>query len=221
MFYVGVDLGQVRDFTAIAVVERAGLTDGWDPVVYAWKKKTMLRVRYLERLAPGATYPEAAERVAAVTRSPELNQRCHLAVDATGVGRPVVDLLRGMRLGSTSFLPAVITGGDSESYTDGYYRLPKRDLMTWLQVLLQRKELQIAAALQWRPALMEEMRQMEVRGTQAGREQYGAWREGAHDDLVFAVALACWAAKKAHPGMVNGEQRYWQMPWRVRGLYGE
>lgn len=71
----------------------------------------------------------------------------HLAVDATGVGRPVVDLLRGKRLGSTRFLPAVITGGDSESYADGYYRVPKRDLMTWLQVLLQRGQLQIAAAM--------------------------------------------------------------------------
>ena len=60
-------------------------------------------------------------------------------------------------------LAAVITGGENESYAEGYYRLPKRDLMTWLQVLLQREELQIAAALQWRPALMEEMRAMEVK----------------------------------------------------------
>jgi hypothetical protein len=66
-----------------------------------------------------------AERVAEVARWPELNQRRHLAVDATGGGRPVVDLLRGKRLGSARFLPTVITGGESESYAEGYYRLPK------------------------------------------------------------------------------------------------
>jgi hypothetical protein len=31
-----------------------------------------------------------------------------------------------------------------------------------------------------------------VRTTAAGHEQFGVWREGQHDDLVFAVALACW-----------------------------
>ena len=98
MFYVGVDLGQARDFTAIAVVERAGLQDGWDPVVYAWKKKTVLRVRYLERVPLGTAYPDVVERVVGVTRAPKLTGRCDLALDATGVGRPVVDLLEGRRL---------------------------------------------------------------------------------------------------------------------------
>jgi hypothetical protein len=31
---------------------------------------------------------------------------------------------------------------------------------------------------------------------QAGRDSYGAWREGTHDDLLLAVALSCWAAEK-------------------------
>jgi len=219
-FFVGVDLGQARDPSAIAVVEFGALRDGWDAVAAAWKKKTVLRLRHLERIALGTTYPEVAERVAGVTRSAELNQRRHLAVDATGVGRPVVDLLRGKRLGSTRFLPATITGGESESYADGYYRLPKRDLMTWLQVLLQREQMQIAASLKWRTALMEEMGAMEVKTTGPGREQYGAWREGAHDDLVFAVALACWAAKTANPEMARGDGGYWQAPRSVLGLYG-
>ena len=30
-----------------------------------------------------------------------------------------------------------------------------------------------------------------------GQEQYGVWREGKHDDLVLAVALACRGARKA------------------------
>jgi hypothetical protein len=41
---------------------------------------------------------------------------------------------------------------------------------------------------------------------EGGRGQYGAWREGTHDDLVFAVALACWAAEKTDP---RPPERYW------------
>ncbi len=74
-----------------------------------------------------------------------------------------------------------------------------------MQVLLQRGELQIAAGLKYGAELAAEMAAMQVKVTSAGREQFGAWREGTHDDLVFAVALACWGSKKAYPGGA-GEQ---------------
>jgi hypothetical protein len=32
----------------------------------------------------------------------------------------------------------------------------------------------------------------EVRTTQSSNETFGAWREGTHDDLVLAVAMAAW-----------------------------
>jgi hypothetical protein len=60
-----------------------------------------------------------------------------LAVDATGVGRPVVEMLKFARLGCR--LRAVtITGAESESYVDDYYHVPKRHLVTGMQMLLQR-----------------------------------------------------------------------------------
>jgi hypothetical protein len=36
-----------------------------------------------------------------------------------------------------------------------------------------------------------------VKITAAANETFAAWREGAHDDLVLAVALACWHADRA------------------------
>ena len=39
---------------------------------------------------------------------------------------------------------------------------------------------------------------MQVKVTPAGNEQFAAWREGEHDDLVFAVALARWGFKKCN-----------------------
>ena len=58
-----------------------------------------LRLRFLERLPLGTPYPDVVERVVKVTRAPELRDRCRVAVDGTGVGRPVLDLLRRARPG--------------------------------------------------------------------------------------------------------------------------
>ena len=197
-YLAGLDLGQSQDFTALVVVERAELKGEWDPVAYAYRKETALRLRNLERMPLGTPYPEMVERVREVMGWPELGGRCRLAVDATGVGRPVVDLLRSGRLGC-SLWPVTITGGDAEGSGDGYYRVPKRDLIVGLQVLLQGEGLQIAAGLSEGATLMREMMGMRVKVSNSGYERYGAWREREHDDLVLAVALACWCVKKVFP----------------------
>jgi hypothetical protein len=37
---------------------------------------------------------------------------------------------------------------------------------------------------------------MRVKVTLNGHEMYEHWRSGDHDDLVLAVALACWQARR-------------------------
>jgi len=86
-YFVGVDLGQSRDFTAIAVVERGLRTGPWDPVMCAWRKLATLELRYLERLELGTPYPEVVERVV----QGKCQANCLLtgvAIGATGSGRP-------------------------------------------------------------------------------------------------------------------------------------
>jgi hypothetical protein len=53
------------------------------------------------------------------------------------------------------------------------------------------------------------MTEMRVKVTAGGREQFGGWREGEHDDMVLAVALACWGMKKARPRRVDGLDDWW------------
>ena len=43
--------------------------------------------------------------------------------------------------------------------------------------------------------LVKKMAEMRVKISGVGNEQYGAWRSGEHDDLVLAVALACWGER--------------------------
>ena len=127
--------------------------------------------------------------------------------------------------------PVLITGGDLPHREQGYFMVPKRDLVTGLVVRLERGQLKIAEGLKDGEELMRELAGMRVRVTASGREEYGAWRAGEHDDLVLAVALACWGGTKNYPGdggvsagyaQRDGEQG-WEREMRkvVRKLVGE
>ncbi len=113
-------------------------------------------------------------------------------VDATGVGRPVVDMLREAKV--KPLAAVTITGGETVTRDGKDYRVPKRDLVSMLQVLLQNDWLKIAEGLPLAQVLVREMQNFRVKiSLSTGHDE--AWREGDHDDLVLAVALACWYAK--------------------------
>jgi hypothetical protein len=42
---------------------------------------------------------------------------------------------------------------------------------------------------------VKELQGLRVKVNSAGRESFSAWRDGEHDDLVLAVALAGWRAQ--------------------------
>jgi hypothetical protein len=211
-FFIGLDLGQSHDFTAIAIVERAVLKKEFNPAVWAFRKEVQLHLRHLERVPIGTPYPDVVRRVVDITRSPRLTGPVHLAVDNTGVGVAVVDMLRAARPKAV-LLPVTITAGDTENSCHGAHRVPKRNLIVGLQVLLQQGGLRIAADLKHAPTLLAELMAMQVKITAAGNEQLGAWREGTHDDLVFAVALAIWAVGKAYPKRKGHVDEWWHNPY--------
>jgi len=80
-YFVGLDLGQSQDFTALAIAERVELEGAWDAARWAHRKMAALDLRYLERIPLRTEYPEVVERVRRVTQSGELKERCHLVVD--------------------------------------------------------------------------------------------------------------------------------------------
>ena len=52
-----------------------------------------------------------------------------------------------------------------------------------------------------------------------GREQYWVWRKGKHDDLVLAVALACWGARRVFPRTAR-DVGLWVRGWQARRGFG-
>lgn len=207
-YFVGLDLGQVRDHTAVAVVtpddlykealalnaERRrrrypdrDLVEPHDPIY---------EVVHLERLPLGTRYPDVVDHIDALLATPPLRGNAELAVDATGVGAAVVDMLLKASL---SFKRVVITAGESETRDGDTHRVPKRNLVATPQVLLQGRRLKIASDLPDAETLTEELLNFRHEVTRSANEVYGAWREGDHDDLVLAVALAVWAAQRTPP----------------------
>jgi hypothetical protein len=207
-YFAGLDLGQTRDYTAIAVVsfddirkEAVRLAEelyrlGGRRVSEDELPEPRLEVVHLERMPLGTSYPNVVQRVRALMETPPLKGNAELVVDATGVGAAVVEMLRETGLWFRSVL---ITAGDKEVREGTTYRVPKRDLIAAPQVLLQSRKLKIAAALPEAETLVEEFQNFRYEITRSGNDTYAAWREGDHDDLVLAVALAVWMAQKSSP----------------------
>ncbi len=200
-FYVGLDLGQSTDYTALAVIEDASKVNP------AGGTEKALHLRHLERYPLGRPYTEMADAVARLVRDERLVTEIHapgeptvyrrppeLVVDATGVGKAVVDMLRerGLR-----FKAVTITGGDKTKYSARGASVPKRDLVSALEVPFNSGTLKVAEGLELWPALKAELLTFRRKiNLKTAHDSYEHWRASDHDDLVLAAALACWWAAK-------------------------
>ncbi|HEU4700686.1 MAG TPA: hypothetical protein VFS40_15990 [Gemmatimonadales bacterium] len=202
-YILGLDLGQASDWTAMAVLQRiVTVRDAERPIKvngvtcmerYREALPAEFPCRHLERAPLGTSYPTIVARVRGLMFDPAIRGQTALVVDATGVGRPVVDMLREAGLKP---IPVTITGGDAVSRDGAGWRVPKRDLVGAVQVLLQSQRLKFAAEMPLVSTLVAELKAFRVKVSEQGHDSYGAWREGSHDDLVLALAVAAWYGER-------------------------
>jgi hypothetical protein len=107
-YYLGLDLGQAQDFTAICIAERTELVRG----NLAARPGATYQVRHLERPALGTPYPAIVARVRELVGRQPLRGQVTVVADATGVGAAVIDLLRDAHLDAPLYA-VTITGGDT------------------------------------------------------------------------------------------------------------
>ena len=213
-FVAGLDLGQKADRTAICLGRatfdpRASVADA--------HKTNRLDVLGLRRYPLRTAYPRIVELVRETMASPALHfdNLGHypeplpppvLLVDATGVGASTVDQFLDAGLACT-IIPVTITAGQQAGegrWNDtavASWSVPKKDLVHAALTFFESRRLRIAEGMPEADVLLAELESFKVRVTLAGNEQYGAGpvgmeghREGEHDDLVLAVAMAAWWA---------------------------
>jgi hypothetical protein len=115
---LGADIGQAVDPSTIAVLEG-------------------FAVRHVERVPLETPYPVVADRIAAVARA----AGAAIAVDSTGGGRAVVDLLR-----ERGFTPIAVTlhGGKVVRRTANGISIPRHAFFRPLEAAVQQGRLEVA-----------------------------------------------------------------------------
>ena len=197
---VSIDLGQANDFTAMVIVEARGAqrevtTNGRTRIV-EMMPLVQVDVRWIERLNEKVryTYTEMALMVRQRIRQlavEEPRKPRYFVVDRTGVGMGVIEMFAEL-----SPIGITITGGNQVTRAgDQDYNVPKRDLVSPAQVLLQNHVLRIAASLPHAELLKKELLAFRQKISISGHDTYEAWREAAHDDLVLALGMAIWTAQ--------------------------
>jgi hypothetical protein len=197
-YFLGLDLGQSIDFTALSILERERvITSELRPSKYRLPRLVEtehppnLTCLYLKRYAIGTSYPAIVEDVCGIAADPQI-AGVEVVVDGTGVGRPIVDLFRA-RL---RYLIAItIHGGDSVSREGHYWRVPKRDLIGTLVSAAQSKRLKLVSDMPEVRTLEQELLNFRVKISETGHDSY-SHRDGEHDDLVLSLALGCWWASR-------------------------
>jgi hypothetical protein len=182
-YFCGLDLGQLSDPSALAILER--IEDG------VWLR---YECKYLERFPLGTPYPRIVERVGELLTRTPLARNCRLVIDNSGVGVAVADMFHEAGI---PYLGLTITGGVGwHRETARRWHVSKHLLVSTVQKFLSSEALGISRQLPEAALLRTELQNFRVKISKTAQEVYEA-REGQHDDLVLALAVGLFVAE--HP----------------------
>lgn len=202
----GLDLGQSRDWTALACLG----VRRYDPGFVGPRDKS-IHVTKLGRRRR-LPYTEIADEVVKL----DLDL---LVVDFGGVGRAVVDILVERarrtewkaRIVPVNIVKSAAAMSEHHEARGKYFSVPKVDVVESINVAQQERGMRIPDTVSGR-LLRKEMQEFRAKKTEAGNDQFAA-REGKYDDLVLALGLVCWWTLR----FGNRELNLWTPGERVDG----
>lgn len=189
-FHVGCDLGKKRDPSTLAVIEAQ----------WSHGKRTYL-VSYLKRFSLSMLYTDIAHKLAnmdtqlkAIAAKQRKTALVHYNLDATGLGGPICEVV-SEQLPLADIKRVYITGGINTTEGADYneYHVPKGQLVSGLMAAFDASVIYMAGRSKEINAVVDELANFEIHISEAGHDSYYA-APSKSDDLVIALALACWSA---------------------------
>jgi|ERR1700726_899674 len=179
---------------------------GQEPVM-----RSEYTVKQIRRLPLNTSYPDVAIHLADMLRKDVFkNRKVRLLIDVTGVGRPVYDALKLEMLmhyynaevnhhlsGGIEFKMSErhtlqlkpISFVHGEIYNRSKGTLGKAFLVSRLQTLFQWRRFHAPDTKEVK-AMIEELLVYEIKVDDKGKDTYGSFKTGAHDDLATAAGLS-------------------------------
>jgi hypothetical protein len=146
----------------------------------------LYRVGYLTRIPLRTPYPAIVATVKQMLS--RLPRWTPVAIDYTGIGRPVFDMFVEAGIAPVGLL---ITGGGTTTWEGRIAHVPKVTLISRLIALLHQGVLKVHRDLPEAQVLIKELRDYRGSYTEAGNLVFNA-RSGRHDDILLATAIAAW-----------------------------
>lgn len=184
---LGLDLGQQNDYSVLSAVE-LDLSISKD-------SRAIYQIPYIKRYPLKTNYSFIVDDVFNIVDKFGLNKDALLVVDYTGVGRPVVDLFRER---GAKPLALTITGGNKSHWPSKIEaNVPKREIVSYLQIVLQSGRLKIAKELSLINKLVDEFLSFKLKIVDSGNTiksiMEGSY--GINDDIVMSIGIAIWAGE--------------------------
>jgi hypothetical protein len=199
---LGVDVGQRVDYTAAVLVELKYVEENGQEYLF-------FNVRSVERFPLGTTYATVRDTLLTAFKNWEAHvsrengsseHRPYIVLDATGVGAGLYDLLeekvREFHGLEGRLIRVTITGGESEPRVEGSgIYLPKAKMVSSLIAAIQSGRMAFPDT-RLADELRDEILNFDLSSRGTGTPELGALKSGTHDDLVTALGLACFHARR-------------------------
>lgn len=204
-YFTGIDIGQVADSTAYAVIERhravadlENLHEGWHERAKKEARETPTRLDlvWADRIPLGVPYPAQVEILRDVLLRPQL-RGCAVYLDATGVGLGPYQMLKQAGIRNIHGIKITGSTGPAKQTPDGW-NVGKLELVSALQIEMQTGRLRIGSRIPHAATLVRELKEFRSRQNASGHLTFNA-REGQHDDLVLALSYAVFGALRPTP----------------------
>jgi hypothetical protein len=219
-YFLGLDLGQMSDHSAMVVAEEVpraeppvsmgGIRLSGDPE-YAYFFYDCV---YLREFKLKTHYHDVVNAAIRMLELPRLKDQTALVIDGTGVGRGVADMFIQQRV-----IPRVVTitnGSHATAVEEGYH-VPKIDLLDMLSMLFRQERVAFAdsdpdpedgASRRPKQIILEQLNKFRIKRKAGSMSlSFEAELEKDHDDMIIAAALAIWYATKLRPNYMRAEFR--------------